>query len=92
MSENKGKTMTFPVQDLRDREMHDTLSKVYEALSVKGYDPVNQLVGYFISQDPTYITNHNNARALISKLDRDEVMSAMIRKFLDLKNDTKSEE
>ena len=84
--------MTFPVQDLRDREMYDTLSKVYEALSVKGYDPVNQLVGYFISQDPTYITNHNNARALISKLDRDEVMSAMIRKFLDLKNDVKPEE
>ena len=92
MSENNGKTMTFPVQDLRDREMHDTLLKVYEALSVKGYDPVNQLVGYFISQDPTYITNHNNARALISKLDRDEVMSAMIRKFLDLKNDVKPEE
>ncbi|MBR6633435.1 MAG: IreB family regulatory phosphoprotein [Clostridia bacterium] len=86
MSENtNGKTMMFPVQDLRDREMHDTLSAVYEALRAKGYDPVNQLVGYFISEDPTYITNHNNARALIRKLDRDEVLSAMIKTYLDIK-------
>ena len=86
MTDKNGKTMTFPVQDLRDPEMHDTLSAVYEALRAKGYDPVNQLVGYFISQDPTYITNHNNARALICKLDRDEVMSAMIKKYLDIKD------
>lgn len=87
MSENaNGKTMMFPVQDLRDREMHDILSTVYEALLAKGYDPVNQLVGYFISQDPTYITNHNNARALIRKLDRDEVLTAMIKKYLDIKD------
>ena len=86
MTDKNGKTMTFPVQDLRDREMHDTLSAVYEALRAKGYDPVNQLVGYFISQDPTYITNHNNARALICKLDCDEVMSAMIKKYLDIKD------
>lgn len=86
MTDKNGKTMTFPVQDLKDREMYNTLSAVYEALSAKGYDPVNQLVGYFISQDPTYITNHNNARALICKLDRDEVMSAMIKKYLDIKD------
>lgn len=85
MSEKtNGKTMMFPVQDLRDREMHDILSTVYEALRAKGYDPVNQLVGYFISQDPTYITNHNNARALIVKLDRDEVLSAMIKTYLNI--------
>ena len=85
MSEKtNGKTMMFPVQDLRDKEIHDTLSAVYEALSAKGYDPVNQLVGYFISEDPTYITNHNNARALIRKLDRDEVLSAMIKKYLSI--------
>ena len=82
MSENKGKTMTFPVQDLRDREMHDTLSKVYEALNVKGYDPVNQLVGYFISQDPTYITNYKNARSLICRIDRDELMGALVKNYL----------
>ncbi len=82
----KDATMTFLVQDLKDREMYDTLQTIYEALKAKGYDPVNQLVGYFISQDPTYITNHNNARALICKLDRDEVLGAMIRKYLNIKN------
>ena len=85
MSEQKGKTMRFPVQKSQEQEMHDILATVYEALSAKGYDPVNQLVGYFISQDPTYITNHNNARALICKLDRDEVLGAMIKKYLDIK-------
>ncbi len=80
------KTMTFTLQELREREIYDILSKVYEALSAKGYDPVNQLVGYFISQDPTYITNHNNARALIRKLDRDEVLTVMVKKYLNIKD------
>ena len=85
MSANEnGKTMMFPVVDQRECEIHDTLFQVYEALSSKGYDPVNQLVGYFISEDPTYITNHNNARALIRKLDRDEVLTIMIKKYLNL--------
>lgn len=84
MLENKEVTMTFPVQDLREQEIHRILSSVYESLNEKGYDPVNQLVGYFISQDPTYITNHNNARALICKLDRDEVLAAMIKKYLNI--------
>ncbi len=85
MSANEnGKTMMFPVVDQREAEIHDILSSVYEALSAKGYDPVNQLVGYFISEDPTYITNHNNARSLIRKLDRDEVMTILIKKYLKL--------
>ena len=85
MSVNEnGKTMMFPVVDQREIEIKETLSQVYEALSAKGYDPVNQLVGYFISQDPTYITNHNNARGLIRKLDRDEVLTVMIKKYLNL--------
>jgi uncharacterized protein (UPF0297 family) len=79
-----GKTMMFPVVDQREIEIRETLSQVYEALSAKGYDPVNQLVGYFISQDPTYITNHNNARGLIRKLDRDEVLTVMIKRYLNL--------
>ena len=79
-----GKTMMFPVVDQREAEIREILSSVYEALSAKGYDPVNQLVGYFISEDPTYITNHNNARALIRKLDRDEVMTIFIKKYLNL--------
>ncbi|MBE6700889.1 MAG: IreB family regulatory phosphoprotein [Ruminococcaceae bacterium] len=78
--------MMFPVVDQRDREIFDTLSEVYAALRAKGYDPVNQLVGYFISEDPTYITNHNNARALIRKLDRDEVLTVMIKRYLDIKD------
>ncbi len=86
MSVNEnGKTMMFPVVDQREMEIHETLSQVYEALSAKGYDPVNQLVGYFISEDPTYITNHNNARGLIRKLDRDEVLTVMLKKYLDIK-------
>lgn len=85
MSQNEnGKTMMFPVVDQREAEIREILSSVYEALSAKGYDPVNQLVGYFISEDPTYITNHNNARALIRKLDRDEVMTILIKKYLNL--------
>jgi uncharacterized protein (UPF0297 family) len=85
MSANEnGKTMMFPVVSERENEIHNTLFSVYEALSSKGYDPVNQLVGYFISEDPTYITNHNNARALIRKLDRDEVLTIMIKKYLNL--------
>ena len=85
MSVNEnGKTMMFPVVDQREAEIHDTLFQVYAALSAKGYDPVNQLVGYFISQDPTYITNHNNAIGLIRKLDRDEVLTIMIKKYLNL--------
>lgn len=85
MSANEnGKTMMFPVVDQREAEIREILSSVYEALSAKGYDPVNQLVGYFISEDPTYITNHNNARSLIRKLDRDEVMTILIKKYLNL--------
>ena len=77
-----GKTMMFPVVDQREIEIRETLSQVYEALSAKGYDPVNQLVGYFISQDPTYITNHKSARTLIRKLDRDELLQTLVRSYL----------
>ena len=82
MSEQKEKTMRFPVQKNREQEMHEILSTVHEALSSKGYDPVNQLVGYFISQDPTYITNHNNARAMIRKVDRDELLQTLVKYYL----------
>ena len=61
------------VQDQSD-EMHATLLAVYEALKQKGYNPINQIVGYILSEDPTYITNYNNARTLIRKLDRDELL------------------
>jgi uncharacterized protein (UPF0297 family) len=58
------------------------LSTVYEALRVKGYNPVNQIVGYILSEDPTYITNYNNARTLICKLDRDELLQELVTSYL----------
>jgi len=60
----------------------EILSMVYEALSVKGYNPVNQIVGYILSEDPTYITNYNNARSLICKLDRDELLQELVMSYL----------
>ena len=60
----------------------EILSEVYEALRIKGYNPVNQIVGYILSEDPTYITNYNNARALICKLDRDELLQELVTSYL----------
>ena len=60
----------------------EVLSMVYEALRVKGYNPVNQIVGYILSEDPTYITNYNNARSLICKLDRDELLQELVMSYL----------
>ena len=61
----------------------ETLSMVYEALREKGYNPVNQIVGYILSEDPTYITNYNNARSLICRLDRDELLQELVTSYLD---------
>ena len=63
-------------------EMKEILSSVYNSLKVKGYDPVNQLVGYILSEDPTYITNYNNARSLICRIDRDELMHELLVNYL----------
>ena len=63
----------------------EILSMVYEALRLKGYNPVNQLVGYILSEDPTYITNYNNARSLICKLDRDELLQELVSSYLSSK-------
>ena len=65
-------------------EMREILSSVYNSLMVKGYNPINQIVGYLLSEDPTYITNYNNARSLIRKIDRDELMQELISNYLDL--------
>ncbi|MBR4087602.1 MAG: IreB family regulatory phosphoprotein, partial [Clostridia bacterium] len=59
------------------------LATVYDALKEKGYNPLNQIVGYILSEDPTYITNHNNARALIRKIDRDELLGELVKSYLD---------
>ena len=78
------KTITFSIRDEQDRELKMILSAVYEALSEKGYNPINQIVGYILSEDPTYITNYKNARSLIRRIDRDELMGALVRHYLDL--------
>lgn len=62
----------------------EILRMVYEAMSEKGYNPIGQIVGYLLSEDPTYITNYNNARALIRKIDRDELMAELVKNYLEL--------
>ena len=76
------KTMTFSVNDDKEREMRETLLTVYNALKEKGYNPVSQIVGYILSEDPTYITTHHNARSLIRRIDRDELLQAMVKNYL----------
>jgi uncharacterized protein (UPF0297 family) len=78
------KTMAFAsIQNERESEMKEILSSVYEALREKGYNPINQLVGYILSEDPTYITTHNNARSLIRHIDRDELLQILVKRYLD---------
>ena len=72
----------FSLSDQRDLEIKTILSTVYQALQEKGYNPINQIVGYILSEDPTYITNHNNARALIRKVDRDELLQTLVKYYL----------
>lgn len=81
-ADSKQKTMQFNIGKDTDREMREALLGVYNSLKEKGYNPVNQIVGYILSEDPTYITNHNNARAVIRKIDRYELMRALVQNFL----------
>ena len=71
-------------QIAREAEMKQTLETVYRSLSVKWYNPVNQIVWYILTEDPTYITNYNNARSLIRKIDRDELLNVLVRNYLGL--------
>jgi uncharacterized protein (UPF0297 family) len=77
------KTIQFSLKEDSDAEMHQILTEVYNALKEKGYNPISQIVGYLLSEDPTYITTHNNARSLIRKLDRDELLQTLVKDFLD---------
>ena len=77
-------TRKFKIPTDKDLEIHQILSTVYQALEEKGYNPINQIVGYILSEDPTYITNHNNARTLIRKIDRDELLQILLRRSLGL--------
>ena len=67
----------------KDAEIHQILTTVYQALEEKGYNPINQIVGYLLTEDPTYITNYNNARSLICRLDRDELLQELLTSYLD---------
>ena len=75
-------TIKFTVPSDDKDNMRRTLRSVFDALDEKGYNPINQIVGYLLTEDPTYITNYNNARSMICKLDRDELMQALVRCYL----------
>ncbi len=75
-------TISFSIKQDRKEEIKRTLTVVYEALLEKGYNPVNQIVGYILSEDPTYITTYNNARSLIRHIDRDELLQEMVKTYL----------
>lgn len=76
-------TISFSIKEDREKEVRKILTTVYEALLEKGYNPINQLVGYILSEDPTYITTYNNARGLIRHLDRDELLQILVRSYLE---------
>jgi len=82
---NNDDTIEFDVIKNKKDLTKAILSEVYEALKEKGYNPIDQLVGYLISGDPTYITNYNGARALVRKLERDEILEEVLKSYLDLK-------
>ena len=75
-------TRKFNLAEERDEEIRTILRTVYDSLKEKGYNPINQIVGYILSEDPTYITNYNNARSLICRLDRDELMQELLMYYL----------
>ena len=77
------KTMIFSIGNDREGDIRRILTTVYDALREKGYNPINQMVGYILSEDPTYITTHNNARSLIRRIDRDELQEVLLGTYLD---------
>jgi uncharacterized protein (UPF0297 family) len=78
-------TLEFSVVKENDDKLKETMQIVYAALVEKGYNPINQIVGYILSEDPTYITTYNNARSLIRHIDRDELLQVLVKSYLDVK-------
>ena len=78
----KNETLKISAESISAKKVEDTLKTVYEALTVKGYNPISQIVAYLMSGDPTYITSYNNARVMMSKLDRDEILEELVKKYL----------
>ena len=81
---NFDKTMNFEVEKVQNAKTKEVLKEVYEALVEKGYNPINQIVGYILSGDPTYITSHNDARNLIRQVERDELLEKMVKNYIGL--------
>ena len=77
-----GNTQMFKVETEPETGVKVVLSTVYEALTEKGYNPISQIVGYIMSGDPTYITSHNNARSLIMKVERDELVEELLKQYI----------
>ncbi|MCR3759254.1 IreB family regulatory phosphoprotein [Clostridium felsineum] len=84
-SESNDNTIEFDVLKNKEDLTKEILNEVYNSLKEKGYNPINQLVGYLISGDPTYITNYNGARALVRKLERDEILEEVLKSYLGIK-------
>lgn len=82
MTESTQNTIKFTVPSDDKENMRRILRSVFDALNEKGYNPINQIVGYLLSEDPTYITNYNNARSMICKIDRDELLQELVRFYL----------
>lgn len=82
MTDNTQNTIKFTVPCDDKENMHTVLRSVFDALNEKGYNPINQIVGYLLTEDPTYITNYNNARSMICKLDRDELLQDLVHSYL----------
>lgn len=78
-------TQNFKVLSESENRVGDILNQVYQAMTEKGYNPVNQIVGYIMSGDPTYITSHNNARSLIMKVERDELVEELLKVYIEAK-------
>ncbi|MBQ8005583.1 MAG: IreB family regulatory phosphoprotein [Clostridia bacterium] len=76
------RTMVFDIPHEKEESIKTMLRDVYDAMSEKGYNPINQIVGYILSEDPTYITNHKGARSLIRKIDRDELLNELVKDYL----------
>ncbi|MDO5561117.1 MAG: IreB family regulatory phosphoprotein [Oscillospiraceae bacterium] len=77
------KTMTFSVNEDRENILKENLTTIYDALTEKGYNPINQIVGYILSEDPTYITTYHNARSIIRHIDRDELLQVLVKSYIE---------
>lgn len=79
---NSNETMKFDVEKATAKQVREVVRHVYKALTEKGYNPVSQMVGYILSGDPTYITSHDNARSIVGKVERDEILEELIKAYL----------